>query len=61
MHIAFGFNKEKSGRHPCFRIESGEKLLEPRQVIWKHHERGGDAAPREAERPGAVNSSDGVC
>jgi hypothetical protein len=56
IHIAFGFNEEKSSRHPCFKLESGEKLLELRQRVWEHYERGGDAAPREADKPGAVNS-----
>ncbi|KAK3621468.1 hypothetical protein LTR56_022801 [Elasticomyces elasticus] len=56
IHIAFGPNEERSSRHPCFRLESGEKLLELRQRIWDHHEKGGEAAPKEADKPGAVNS-----
>ncbi|KAK5159573.1 hypothetical protein LTS14_002715 [Recurvomyces mirabilis] len=61
VHIAHGPEGEKSSRHPCFRIESPEKLIELRQRIWEHYERGGEAAPREADKPGAVNSgSQGV-
>lgn len=56
VHVAFGQNEGKSSRHPCFRIESGEKLLELRQRIWEHYEKGGDAAPMEADRPGEENS-----
>jgi hypothetical protein len=56
VHIAFGTNEAKSSRHPCFKIQSQEALLELRQRIWEHHERGGEAAPREADKPGAVNS-----
>ncbi|KAK1038713.1 hypothetical protein LTR33_016065, partial [Friedmanniomyces endolithicus] len=58
IHIAFGSNEVKSSRHPCFRLESGEKLLELRQRIWEHHERGGEAAPSEADKPCGVNSGD---
>ncbi|EMD00148.1 hypothetical protein BAUCODRAFT_366265 [Baudoinia panamericana UAMH 10762] len=58
VHIAFGPNEERSSRHPCFKLESPEKLLELRQRIWDHYERGGKAAPREADRPGKINSGD---
>lgn len=30
--------------------------MELRARIWAHFERGGEAAPREADRPGVVNS-----
>ncbi|KAK3069059.1 hypothetical protein LTR53_012896 [Teratosphaeriaceae sp. CCFEE 6253] len=56
IHIALGPNEEKSSRHPCFKLENGEKLLELRQRVWEHYERGGQAAPKEADKPGAVNS-----
>jgi len=56
VHIAFGSNEAKSSRHPCFRIQDPEALLQLRQRIWEHYERGGDAAPKEADKPGAVNS-----
>lgn len=30
--------------------------MELRARIWAHYERGGEAAPLEADRPGVVNS-----
>lgn len=59
VHIAFGTNETGSSRHPCFRIESPEALVQLRQRIWEHFEEGGEAAPMEADRPGARNS--GMC
>lgn len=56
VHIAFGPDEIKSARHPCFKIASPDALLALRQKIWEHHESGGDAAPQEADRPGAENS-----
>ena len=56
VHIAFGPNELKSSRHPCFKIESPEALLQLRQRIWEHHQRGGDSAPQEADKPGAESS-----
>ena len=56
VHIAFGPDEAKSSRHPCFRIGSPDALLELRQRIWEHHEKGGEAAPLEADRPGEENS-----
>lgn len=56
IHIAFGENELKSSRHPCFKVESGEKLLELRKRIWEHFERKDDSAPREADEPGEENS-----
>lgn len=56
VHIAFGSNEARSSRHPCFRIESPEALLQLRQRIWEHYERGDDGAPKEADKPGAVDS-----
>ncbi|OCT49586.1 hypothetical protein CLCR_07518 [Cladophialophora carrionii] len=57
VHIAFGepsdFEKP-SRRHPCFRLASPAALLELQRRIWAHLERGGDAAPREADRPGGA-------
>jgi hypothetical protein len=61
VHIAFGapsdFEKP-SRRHPCFRLSSPTALLELRRRIWAHFERGGDAAPREADKPGEVDSGE---
>ncbi|KAL4865782.1 hypothetical protein BDV12DRAFT_174092 [Aspergillus spectabilis] len=57
VHVAPGINESKtSKRHPCFKLESQEKLLELQQRIWDHHVRGGDAAPLDADQPGAQNS-----
>ena len=58
VHIAPGTNEEKSPRHPCFKIESPEALVKLRQKIWEHFERGGEAAPKEADEPGGVNSGE---
>jgi len=49
-------NDPKSSRHPCFKLESPEKLLELRERIWRHFERGGEGAPMEADEPGRGNS-----
>ncbi|KAK0648958.1 hypothetical protein B0T16DRAFT_491674 [Cercophora newfieldiana] len=62
LHVAFGrdadFTEEAraSRRHPCFRLESPEKLNELQQRIWAHFERGGESAPSECDRPGRENS-----
>ncbi|KAK5126476.1 hypothetical protein LTR85_010712 [Meristemomyces frigidus] len=56
IHIAFGPNVEKSSRHPCFKLESQDALLQLRQKIWEHHEQGGEAAPKEADKPGQTDS-----
>lgn len=60
VHIAFGSNEPKSSRHPCFKIGSPEELLELRQRIWEHHRRGDDAAPKEADKPGEVDSGESL-
>lgn len=52
VHIAFGPAEPKSSRHPCFKIGSPEALLELRQRIWEHHQKGDDSAPQEADKPG---------
>jgi len=59
VHIAFGKPEDfalTSSRHPCFKLSSIEDLLALRQKIWEHFERGGDAAPKAADRPGEKNS-----
>ncbi|KAJ9605718.1 hypothetical protein H2200_009567 [Cladophialophora chaetospira] len=61
IHVAFGVPSDfekLSRRHPCFKLGSPDALLELRQRIWDHFERGGDAAPKEADRPGAANSGE---
>jgi catechol 2,3-dioxygenase-like lactoylglutathione lyase family enzyme len=48
VHIAIGKPHDfehASSRHPCLR-----------QRIWAHYERGGAAAPKEADKPGEKNS-----
>lgn len=59
VHIAFGAATDfaaESSRHPCFRLESPEALLALRQRIWDHYVRGGDAAPKAADKPGEEDS-----
>jgi catechol 2,3-dioxygenase-like lactoylglutathione lyase family enzyme len=56
VHIAFGENEGASRRHPCFRVESPEALEVLRRRVWEHHERGGEGAPREADKPGEEDS-----
>lgn len=57
IHIAFGPpNEPKASRHLCFKLESPEALLKLRQKVWDHHERGGDSAPIEADKPGQEDS-----
>ncbi|KAM0716154.1 hypothetical protein Q7P37_008668 [Cladosporium fusiforme] len=58
VHIAPGINEADSSRHPCFKIGSPQDLLKLRERIWEHFERGGEAAPREADRPGEGSSGD---
>jgi catechol 2,3-dioxygenase-like lactoylglutathione lyase family enzyme len=59
VHIAMGKPEDfthTSSRHPCFRVGSVEDLVVLRQKIWDHYERGGDAAPKEADKPGEKSS-----
>ncbi|KAF1844972.1 uncharacterized protein K460DRAFT_405250 [Cucurbitaria berberidis CBS 394.84] len=59
VHVAFGKPEDfvnKSSRHPCFKLGSAEDLVALRQKVWEHFERGGEAAPKEADRPGEKNS-----
>ncbi|KAI7626117.1 hypothetical protein KC343_g6397 [Hortaea werneckii] len=57
VHVALGMNETKSSRHPCFKIESPDALLQLRQRIWEHFTNGGPAAPQEADRPGDKDSA----
>nr|OQO21922.1 hypothetical protein B0A51_13022 [Rachicladosporium sp. CCFEE 5018] len=52
VHVAIGTNEPASSRHPCFRVESKEKLAKLRERVWESHVKGGEAAPREADKPG---------
>lgn len=59
VHIALARDEAvetASARHPCFRVGSAEELLALRERIWRHFERGGEGAPREADRPGGETS-----
>lgn len=56
IHIAFGQNELKSSRHPCFKLESPEALLELRTRVWEAHVAGGAGAPVEADKPGEKDS-----
>lgn len=56
VHIAFGTNELASTRHPCFKVGSPEALLELRKRVWEHFERKDEASPREADKPGEVDS-----
>lgn len=58
VHIAFnvGAKEPKSARHPCFKVQSPEALLELRQRVWDHYQKGDEAAPQEADKPGEENS-----
>lgn len=56
VHIAFGPSEVESSRHPCFKIESPEKLLELQKKVWEHHERQDGSSPRAADKPGEANS-----
>lgn len=57
IHVAFGSNSDlHSDRHACLKVASLDKLLALQQRIWEHHQRGGDAAPLHADKPGEQNS-----
>lgn len=57
VHIAFGEN-DHSRRHPCFKLESLEALIELRARIWSLFESGGDGKPQEADKPGEEDSGE---
>lgn len=56
VHIAFGPQEVDSSRHPCFKLESPEKLVELQNKVWEHYERKDESSPRAADKPGEVNS-----
>ncbi|KAK1783374.1 hypothetical protein QBC45DRAFT_129202 [Copromyces sp. CBS 386.78] len=63
LHVAIGrpdvdFTDEarKASRHPCFRVESAEKLRELQERIWEHYQRGGEGAPMSCDEPGSLGS-----
>ncbi|KAE8444963.1 hypothetical protein EG329_014090 [Mollisiaceae sp. DMI_Dod_QoI] len=54
-------NDPKASRHPCFKLESPEKLMELRERIWVHFEKKDEASPMQADKPGEQSSgSQGV-
>lgn len=62
VHIAFGPENDKGHpRHPCFRLESPEALLECQKRVWEHYERGDTAAPMMADKPGERDSGKYRC
>jgi hypothetical protein len=54
-------NEPTASRHPCFKLESVEKLNELRQRIWAHFERGGEGKPMAADKPGDIDSGKCFC
>lgn len=59
VHVAFGKPHDfehASSQHPCFKVGTAEDLMVLRQKVWQHFERGGEAAPKEADKPGEKNS-----
>ena len=52
VHIAFGPPNDESSRHPCFKVESPEKLVQLQHKVYEHYERGGDGGPKAADKPG---------
>ncbi|KAF5877425.1 putative glyoxalase family protein [Botrytis fragariae] len=51
-------SEPKSSRHPCFRVASPEALVELQKRIWAFYEseEAGEARPREADKPGEIDS-----
>jgi hypothetical protein len=53
-----GKGEKLSSRHPCFKVGSPEGLVELRRKVYEHFERGGEGAPREADKPGDRDSGE---
>jgi catechol 2,3-dioxygenase-like lactoylglutathione lyase family enzyme len=59
VHIAIGKPGDfahSSSRHPCFRVESVEKLKELQKKVHSHFKEGGEAAPQSCDNPDGKNS-----
>lgn len=61
IHIAFPRDAAElaladARRHPCFKLASPDALQALQTRIFEHHLRGGDSAPKEADKPGEMNS-----
>lgn len=61
VHIAHGaptdFEKD-SARHPCFKLESQDALLALRKRVYEHFTKGGESAPKAADKPGEEDSGE---
>jgi hypothetical protein len=63
VHIAFPASETEledktTRRHACFKLASPNALQELQARIYAHHEKGGDSAPSQADKPGDVNSGE---
>ncbi|KAL5379889.1 hypothetical protein DPSP01_008171 [Paraphaeosphaeria sporulosa] len=59
VHIAFGKAEDfawASSRHPCFKVGGQEELQALQERVWGHFEKGGESAPKAADKPGEKNS-----
>lgn len=61
IHIAFPRDDAElaladARRHPCFKLASPEALQQLQARIHDHHVRGDQSAPKEADKPGEMNS-----
>lgn len=58
IHIAFSntANDMNASRHPCFKLESPEALMECQKRVYEHYERGDDSSPKAADQPGQQSS-----
>ena len=56
VHIAFGTEEIQSPRHPCFKIESPEALLQLQRKVFEHYEKQTPSSPLTADKPGEANS-----
>jgi len=57
IHIAIGPVEVESARHPCFKLETEEKLWQMQARIYEHFKSTTrEGKPREADKPGEENS-----
>ena len=57
VHVACrGESEIESPRHPCFKINSPEELLDLQRKVFAHYEKQTTSSPRSADRPGEANS-----
>ena len=56
VHLAYAPDEKESSRHPCFKLESPEKLVELQKRVYQHFEKKDRSSPRAADQPGKVNS-----